>query len=278
MINKGYMRKENIEKFYDDYAEYYEIVYNDYLKKSEKVLKDLIKYIKTLNNIEKWILIDLGCGIGRQLKFLKDQLQGKCLKAIGVDISNSMLKLAKTRDNNIQWLKKNILDKNLKNDIQELIYKKHLNRENIGTLITCLGNTLAHIPKEKYGEFINNLKELCGITKNSIAVLEIRNGKKLKNEKPSIEVLSWITFNDNFYLSFYFMTHQKDKYPTDVYLIGGKKKAIKSWHNDVSYYVWPDKLENFLKNDFSILKNKINGKKIISPLKFGEIWIVKKKK
>jgi len=263
--NYGQVFKK-LKDFYNEYAKYYEKIYRDYLEKSENSLRSI--YEKYLNNHsdKKWMIIDLGCGTGRQLKFFKDILGNKCLKAIGIDISESMIKLAKNKYYEIEWLEMDMLklDKNWVNcKIKEI-----KDTSNVEMLITCLGNTLAHLPYEEYEGFGTVLKNIC-ISKNSLVVLEIRNGEKLKEEKPAIEILS-IPNNKDFSFSFYHMHHKDNIYPTDVYFVD-EKGTIKKWSNEISYYVLTEKLRNVLEENFDITKET----EIQSYLRYGEIWILK---
>jgi len=89
--------KEEIEQFYKTHQNFYLERYNrkkiSKLKRSEKDIKRIQKFLKSKCNFSKISLLDIGCGCGFLLKSASDIGWDVC----GIDISESEVKYAKTQ-------------------------------------------------------------------------------------------------------------------------------------------------------------------------------------
>lgn len=76
---------------FQDYSKFYNLLYSDkdYKKESEYILSKIEEYLPEKH--ENISLLDIGCGTGKHLKFLKPKFS----KAVGIDPSKSMIKIAK---------------------------------------------------------------------------------------------------------------------------------------------------------------------------------------
>ena len=77
-------------------AKYYDRIYSfkDYLDEAVRLQNLIIKYLESEGNL----LLDVGCGTGLHLKHLKDDFS-----CIGVDISKSMLKIARKNARGVKF-------------------------------------------------------------------------------------------------------------------------------------------------------------------------------
>jgi ubiquinone/menaquinone biosynthesis C-methylase UbiE len=91
---------------YGEFAYIYDLIYNflDY-KKTAKLVKKLIKKHKKVKGNK---LLDVGCGTGKHLSFLKNGFE-----CTGIDISNEMLDVAREKYNGIRFLQANMVNFNL---------------------------------------------------------------------------------------------------------------------------------------------------------------------
>jgi SAM-dependent methyltransferase len=81
---------------FQDYSKFYNLLYSDkdYKKESEYILSKIEEFIPI--KYELISLLDIGCGTGKHLKYLTPKLN----KAVGIDPSKSMIKIAKIENNN----------------------------------------------------------------------------------------------------------------------------------------------------------------------------------
>lgn len=92
---------------YDKFAEVYDMIYSflDY-ENSTKKLTELIKKYKKSEGTK---LLDVGCGTGKHLSFIKDKFS-----CVGIDISEQMLSYAKNHVGGVDFRKADMITMNLK--------------------------------------------------------------------------------------------------------------------------------------------------------------------
>lgn len=270
----------HITTFYNQYAQWYEYIYKDYLERSIKVLNDILsQYVSKKKG--KYLVVDMGCGVGTQIREVRNILnKEKKVVAVGIDISKNMMEKAKEKNDEIIYIEGDFTERNIIQKIKKQINEQHFDF----ILIMCLGNTLAHILQQKYHQFLNNidqiLKNFSNKNTDHLILLEFRNGKKLSSKKPLFEKLTCgLIGNNKLFVSFYFMDHgKKGRYPTEVYLFeldySSGELTQKVFKNNISYYVYAEQLQD----EMSKLEFQKIGTNFKSPLRFGEIWLVKKSK
>jgi len=158
---------------YKDLAKYYDLIYDskDYKKEAEKIRK-LIKKYKKSKGIE---LLDVGCGTGRHLKYLK-----KHFSCTGLDKNKEMISIAKK---NVDGAKFRI------GDMMNFSLKKK------SDVILCLFSTIGYVKnyknlKETINNFSKHLKEggvliiepwvHSGEFKHNSIHMEVYSGKDIK--------------------------------------------------------------------------------------------------
>ena len=75
---------------YREIASYYDLIYSwkDYKKEAKKIKKLILKYKKSDGNE----LLDIACGTGKHLEYLKNTFS-----CMGVDINEEMINIAKKK-------------------------------------------------------------------------------------------------------------------------------------------------------------------------------------
>lgn len=89
--------------FSEEYSKLYD--FNNYDKKMQQVAKVFFDFVKR-NNIEIKAHIDFGCGTGYFCKLINDLN----IKTMGIDLSDGMLKIAKEKYPNIDFINGNIIN------------------------------------------------------------------------------------------------------------------------------------------------------------------------
>ncbi|MBY9003470.1 MAG: class I SAM-dependent methyltransferase [Candidatus Lokiarchaeota archaeon] len=99
---------------YDNYAEIYDLIYEflDYEKTAKKIKKLILKNKRTEVNT----LLDIACGTGRHLHYLK-----KDFKCTGVDISDQMLDVARKNYPDIRFIQADMIELDLKEKFDAII-------------------------------------------------------------------------------------------------------------------------------------------------------------
>lgn len=108
---------------YKGLAKYYDLIYDwkNYKKETNKIKKLISKYKKSKGNR----LLDVACGTGKHLKYLKNNFS-----CMGVDVNNEMLDIAKKNVKNVTFKKANMLTLNLNKKFD---------------VITCLFSAIGHL-------------------------------------------------------------------------------------------------------------------------------------
>lgn len=127
---------------YDNYAEIYDLIYEflDYEKTAKKIKKLILKNKRTENNK----LLDIACGTGKHLNYLKKEF-----KCTGVDISDQMLDIARKNFPDIRFIQADMIELNLKEEFDAII---------------CLFSSIGYVKtyenlKKTINNFANHLKQ-----------------------------------------------------------------------------------------------------------------------
>ena len=105
---------------YKKLAKYYDLIYSfkDYKAEVKRIKEIIEKYKKSSGNK----LLDVGCGTGKHLEYLKDDFS-----CTGCDINNEMLEIAKTDVNGVIFTQADMINLDLKNkfDIILCLFKEY---------------------------------------------------------------------------------------------------------------------------------------------------------
>lgn len=115
-----FMKKQML---YRELAKYYDLIYSfkDYKKEAVRIKAIISKYKKS----EGKALLDVACGTGHHLEYLKDEFS-----CMGVDISNEILKVAR---------------KNIEGVVFEQADMTKLNLGKRFDVITCLFSSIGYV-------------------------------------------------------------------------------------------------------------------------------------
>ncbi|MHA1671744.1 MAG: methyltransferase domain-containing protein [Promethearchaeota archaeon] len=99
---------------YDNFAKIYDLIYEflDYEKTAKKIKKLILKNKRTEVNT----LLDIACGTGRHLNYLK-----KDFKCTGIDISDQMLDVARKNFTDIRFIQADMIELDLKDKFDAII-------------------------------------------------------------------------------------------------------------------------------------------------------------
>jgi ubiquinone/menaquinone biosynthesis C-methylase UbiE len=129
------------QMLYGGLAKYYDLIYSnkDYRKEAARIKSIVSKYKKS----EGKNLLDVACGTGRHLEYLKDEFS-----CMGVDISNQMLEVAR---------------KNVEGVVFEQADMTELNLSKSFDVITCLFGSIGYMKtytnlRKTIQNFIKHLK------------------------------------------------------------------------------------------------------------------------
>lgn len=105
------MKKSSI---YGELAKYYDIIYlNKNYKKETEQIKKIVKVYKKSDGTD---LLDVGCGTGKHLQYLK-----RSFKCVGVDQSPELLKIARQNVKGVVFKKADMTDFELKKKFDVII-------------------------------------------------------------------------------------------------------------------------------------------------------------
>jgi len=130
---------------YREIALYYDLIYSwkDYKKEAKKVKKLILKYKKSDGNE----LLDIACGTGKHLEYLKNTFS-----CMGVDINEEMINIAKKNAKGVSFKKADMITLNLNKKFD---------------IIICLFSSIGYVKtysnlKKCIQNFANHLKR-CGV-------------------------------------------------------------------------------------------------------------------
>ena len=137
------------------------VVYNKIAKKySDRWINDttmneqLLKFINHLGNKKK--VLDVGCGTGRDVKFLKDQ----GIEAMGIDISPEMIEISKKIVKNGHFIVKDMLEMNFE-------------PETFNGIWACA--SVMHLPKVFLDKILSDFNRI--LCKDGILYLSVQRGE-----------------------------------------------------------------------------------------------------
>jgi len=127
---------------YREIALYYDLIYSwkDYKKEAKKVKKLIFKFKKSDGNE----LLDVACGTGKHLEYLKD-----IFSCMGVDINEEMLYIAKKNARGVSFKKADMLTLNLKKkfDVIICLFSSIGYVKTYSNLKKCIQNFAYHLKK-----------------------------------------------------------------------------------------------------------------------------------
>ncbi len=184
---------------YEIMAKYYDDMYawKDYKKESQK----LVDIINEFKSNEGKTLLDVGCGSGGHIEYLRHHYE-----TTGVDLSESMLQVARERFKDIQFIQQ---------DMSKLDLRKTYD------VVTCLFGGIGHLTKEE-----DVVAAIDGFAKHTnpggVVIIEPfvteENARPISMglltlDKPDLKVArvntSWMEGNI-LYLNFHFLIATKD--------------------------------------------------------------------
>lgn len=158
---------------YHHFATYY----NQIFSFNQQLSYDLKPFIKRDGKA-----IDLGCGTGRLVALLETLK----MKAIGVDMDQSMIDVAKKDYPNLTFYQANMVDF-LDNDSSSY------------DLMTCFGNTLPHLSKDDLVHFLVSAKKR--LNQDGYLIIQMLNYNKILKYRPT--QLKPLIFNGGLFERFY---------------------------------------------------------------------------
>jgi len=221
------------------YAKLYNIIFNeDKLYKSD--INSIIKQIDSKNKNNK--ILDAGCGPGRHYQYLNNKFP-----TIGVDVSNELIKYAKVR--NPQG---NFINDNLTND-------KLFDSEEF-TIVICLLDSLYHNSLDDMNKIIKNF--YFWLKEDGYMCIHVFNRKKLdpgaraftQYYKDKSGVKHGLTYFNKFTHDAYWkpIDNESVEYVETVVLADGRKKISKT-----KLYIPKDNIKiisNIEDNGFKLVK------------------------
>lgn len=177
------MKEKKAKKIMEDVKKTYNTIAEDFSNTRNRTEHEFKMFVKYIHPDKK--ILDLGCGNGRFLVFLKELIKEKDLAQnyIGVDNSKELLKIAREKHPGINFILGDQLQIPLKNDTCDLIF-------NI--------RAFHHIPSKKLR--VDALKEMKRVLKNDgIMVISVWNLWQMKYAKELASAFArWILTAGNY--------------------------------------------------------------------------------
>jgi hypothetical protein len=160
------------------YAENYEKLYSTYL--SDPCVTDAIQNaLKTHIRPPESMIVDLGCGVGRQLSVLAAALQIPLSNCLGIDRSSAMH--GRHDCDHLGWTF--IEDDFMSQRGRESIIDKIRNVAPRDLIFICLGNAIGHVTPEYYDElarFLFDVSKQVSSVKATHVFVEYRDGEQYR--------------------------------------------------------------------------------------------------
>ncbi len=151
-------------------------VISNFINEEIKIISNLCRTY--FDSEKKYTIIDLGSGTGRVLFSLHDIL-GDSLSYCGLDTSESMIQLSKTKQSKLNLKNISFQNYDITNPkIDELFYDDAIK------IPICVYNTVGVIPVPKRKQFFENMKRLAG--KDGAVLLSAFNGDDFAFVSPQI--------------------------------------------------------------------------------------------
>ena len=151
-------------------------VISNFINQEIKIISNLFK--KFIKPDKNYTVIDLGSGTGRVL-FSLQNIFGNSLSYCGLDASESMIQLSKTKQSKLNL--QNISFQNY--DVTNTKIDELFDDDSIKIPI-CVYNTIGVIPIQKREQFFENMKKLAG--KEGFVLLSAFNGDDFAFASPQI--------------------------------------------------------------------------------------------
>lgn len=188
---------------YTELAKYYDSIYHwkNYKKEANKIKRLISKYKKS----DGKSLLDVACGTGNHLKFLKNNFS-----CIGIDINIGILKVTRKNVDNVIFKQANMINFNINKKFD---------------VILCLFSSIGYV--KTYSNLRKTIKNFARhLKKGGIAIIEPWFGK---NEFKA--GLPWMTTYDGKYIKIARLNVSKVKDNISIldmhYLIAEKNKDVK---------------------------------------------------
>jgi len=252
------------------YADEYERLYSSYLNDASIVVS-ICSYLKSKITPEHTILVDLGCGVGIQLRDISRTLSIPTVQCCGIDVSPSMQERFEKAfgDSKAIFLNGDFLNQSFAEQLSRLIV---IDSELSDVVILCLGNTLGLVEQKLYSriaEIANTFPK--GV--NVFCLFEYRDGDTYRALCPvgemdvarkgsqecfgSAEVIGQ---HESDYFAFYIRTPVDElRYSVNLFALSKENKgssvtcAMRGLYIEKGYYVNPELLKSvFLSAGFTI--------------------------
>lgn len=188
--------------------------YNDIFTFDESLLEALKGFIKPQGKA-----VDLGCGTGRLVSLL-DELG---MKSVGVDLDLDMIKKAQEDYPHLSFIHDSMVD--------------FLDTHDTYDLITCFGNTIAHIDEPLLKQLLMRAKKV--LKPQGYLLIQLLNYEKILKEKP--KELKKITFKNGTFERFYTYHEKSITFTTKLTV-----DSIQSTGSTTLYPYTKTQLENIL--------------------------------
>lgn len=176
-------RLDRPEKFYDHFADKWELLFSDLKQDSQHLAENLL--VPLLDRFGCRAIIDIGCGTGYDLKALRAATQlrkpdNEWILA-GLDISEPMVKQAQKEPSDIRFVGGSDWDISSEDFLHVFRGPKGRALSQVGQYdaAICMANMVCHIAPEKLQTVFANV---AGILKpGGFLVVEFRDGNRLKD-------------------------------------------------------------------------------------------------
>lgn len=112
-------------KIWDYWADKYERLWVQKYSLSP-TRRDIIKEIKKLIKPEEFYnILDMGCGTGQLIREMQKEFKGFNVKYTGVDISSKMIEMAKSKDDNSNYINCSVDDFSVENRSFDIVVCSH---------------------------------------------------------------------------------------------------------------------------------------------------------
>ena len=199
------MLETNIQEFYDDMAEYYHLIFNNWEHSIDYHATVVDRLFMQLGISKESLILDCACGIGTQII----GLARLGYKMFGSDISSNEIARAKTE----------AINRGLSIDFRVADFRS-LDRffANTFDVVLAIDNALPHLTQN--ADFVNALRSIYKqTTENGVFIASIRDYDEILKLKPSNSPPSVISTVAGKRIVFQVWDWQEDEYDFTQYII-----------------------------------------------------------